>query len=116
MSSENIADESRSHKKRKKERLEALRDDNDLRFLLNEPSGRNFIWWMLTICGVFEISYRPNDPYGTTFREGSRSVGNQLLARINEVNPEAYLLMIKEHQGERNGRTKSESGPESESE
>ena len=66
----------------------------DLKFILQTPQGRRFVWRYLGVCGVFEISFTGNSE--TFFKEGKRNVGLMLLSDVNEAHPEAYLEMLKE--------------------
>jgi hypothetical protein len=55
--------------------------------------GREFLWWLFEICGVFTTSYTGNSD--TYFNEGRRAVGNEVLHRLVEVKPEIFQAMIK---------------------
>ena len=57
-----------------------------------EP-GREFLWWLFEICGVFMMSYTGNSD--TYFNEGRRAVGNEVLHRLVNVKPEIFQAMIK---------------------
>lgn len=74
--------------------LEALGD------ILKTEKGRAFYWYLLCECGVFTSSFT-GDNY-TFFREGERNVGLKLLGFMNEVAPDAYVLMMKEAKGNLN--------------
>ena len=55
--------------------------------------GREFLWWLFEICGVFTTSYTGNSD--TYFNEGRRAVGNEVLHRLVGVKPEIFQTMIK---------------------
>ena len=55
--------------------------------------GREFLWWLFEICGVFTTSYTGNSD--TYFNEGRRAVGNEVLHRLVEVKPEIFQAMIR---------------------
>lgn len=68
---------------------------------ISTPVGRRFLWWLLQIGKV------NTQPFATNallmgFNSGELNVGNQILARITEVAPDGYLLMMKENADERN--------------
>lgn len=77
-------------------RLEAQMVDNGLRDALDSIAGREFIWWLLRLCGMGTLPMG-KDQFETYFHLGELNVGQQLLARIAEINPLAYALMQKEH-------------------
>lgn len=76
------------------EKLRRQRELEDLRFIMDHPQGRRHVWLQLTRCKIFETSFTGNNT--TFFNEGQRNIGLMLLADINEVCPEAYLVMLKE--------------------
>lgn len=68
--------------------------------ILKTEKGRALYWHLLCECGVFSSSFT-GDNY-TFFREGERNVGLKLLGLLNEVSPDAYVLMMKESKGRAN--------------
>ena len=68
----------------------------DLRSVLKTSAGRNVLWQVLEQANVFGISYT-GESNSTFFNEGMRNIGNRLLAHIQQANPDAFLLMQKEH-------------------
>lgn len=68
---------------------------SDVAELLSLPSGRRFLWRLLEQAGVYKQSF--NGGSETFFNEGQRKIGLWALAEIMEINPDSYLLMIKEH-------------------
>lgn len=73
-----------------------LQDDNDFRQLMATKPGRRFMYDMLQDCRVFHQSFSVDDR-NTNFNEGARSIGLKLMARINELCPTEYALMMQEH-------------------
>lgn len=63
--------------------------------LLQAPNGRRFLWWLLA---VGKIGNQPfsSDPNVTAFNCGELNVGNQIMARLQEANPDGYTSMMKE--------------------
>jgi hypothetical protein len=81
----------------KKEHLQKLRyrqDKSDIAFILSHAEGRRFYWGLMKQCGIFKSSFTGNNT--TFFNEGERNIGLKLLSDLNEIAPEAYVLMIKE--------------------
>jgi hypothetical protein len=76
------------------EKLRRERELDDLRRLMDTDYGRRHVWLQLCRCKIFETSFTGNNT--TFFNEGQRNIGLMLLADINEVCPEAYLVMLKE--------------------
>ena len=68
----------------------------DLENVLRTEPGRHVLWCILTQANVFGLSYT-GEPNGTIFNEGKRNVGNELLAHIQNVNIDMFLLMQKEN-------------------
>lgn len=82
-----------SVKKRKtKAQLEQERLDEELRKVLSLYEGRSFIWWMLEQAGIYRTTFNESASLGA-FQEGMRQLGLQLLARLDEVDPNAYAQM-----------------------
>lgn len=75
--------------------------DKDLTFILSEPRGRRWLYHHLhTVCHVDRISHVPTDPHTSAFNEGGRAVGLALQEEIRRVQPDKYLLMLKENADE----------------
>lgn len=72
------------------------RERNDIEFLLSSPQGRRFLWKLLCECGIYELSY-VQDSDMTAFNEGRRTVGNNILSDILDVDPDGYSMLIKEN-------------------
>lgn len=76
-------------------RKEQIADDQaveDLRWLLRTEVGKRVLWRQLEACAVWSTSFNPN---GQQFahNEGRRSVGVELMARIVEADPQAWIDM-----------------------
>lgn len=85
---------------RRRVRLLARQERANLLVVLGTREGRAFIWDLLVRSGVFALSFSGEQPLTMAFNEGRRQYGNRLLAEINQAAPEAYLLMLKEANGE----------------
>ena len=67
----------------------------ELMALLGNGAFRKFLWRYLASCGVFRSSFSSN-ALVMARDEGERNVGLKILAEINEVHPESYLVMQEE--------------------
>lgn len=74
--------------------IKRQRDEDDLKWVLSDKRGRRLMASVLAVTGLYRGSFTGNSE--TFFREGQRSVGLQVLERINAADPEAYLKMLKE--------------------
>lgn len=90
----NAADETEVAEAGKREKTRAARAEDDLKWILSDKRGRRFYWRLLADCGVFKSSMTGNSQ--TFFNEGMRNIGLKLLADLNDVEPDAYVLMLKE--------------------
>ena len=68
----------------------------DLENVLRTKSGRRVLWCILSQANVFGLSYT-GEVNSTMFNEGKRNVGNQLLAQIQGVRVDLFMLMQKEN-------------------
>lgn len=75
---------------------EEKREIDDLKWLMGSLKGRRVMWRLLRNAGAYRLSHTPGDPYQTAFNEGSRNVGNRLIALLMEHAGEDYGLMVKE--------------------
>lgn len=92
----NAADERGLEREREQDQLRSEEEVADLQWLMASERGRRIVWRLLTEAGVFAISMTGNS--WTFFNEGRRSVGNRLLADINDHCPAQYPLMVAEAQ------------------
>jgi len=91
-------DEVQVNNRKRRNARERSADEVWLIDALKSRAGRDFFWRLLERCHVFEISYVQGSFDATSFREGERSEGNRMLADIVRANPNAYILMMQEHQ------------------
>ena len=80
----------------KNEKRLALRDEDQIVFLMNNPLGRGFVWDQLSAAGVFHSSFAGEATHATAFAEGKRQAGLDLLMRVLQYTPDFYLTMTKE--------------------
>jgi len=94
----NAADESQVKEAKKKEKFGREQELSDVKFILSTEQGRRFFWRYLSICGVFKNSFTGSSE--TFFNEGKRLIGTTLLTEMVTADPDSYLKMIKQHNGE----------------
>lgn len=99
----NAADREQVKNAERKARWSREDEVADVKALLKLPEGRRFFWRYLSECSVFKTSFTGNSQ--TFFNEGERNVGLKLMADINEADPEAYIVMLREAKlkGDKNG-------------
>lgn len=88
-----------ARQQKKFEELERADVDRALGDLFKTPHGRRALWWLLQIGKVGTQPFQL-DPHATAFQCGELNVGQQLLARLVEVNPIGYAEMQMERQNE----------------
>ena len=76
-------------------RLAALREAEDLKWLMSSKRGRRIANSLLQQAGVFRTSFNTN-ALQMSFNEGNRNTGLRLLAAITETCPERYAEMLEE--------------------
>lgn len=90
-------DENEREKKAKAKMLASIKQrQNDLEFLLKNPSGKRFIAGLLAEAGVFDKTFTGNSK--TYYNEGRRSIGLDLFHEIMDFNPAAFTEMWQEYQ------------------
>lgn len=69
-------------------RQQSLRD---FRAVVATPEGRRFVWELL---GPAFLASFTGDPLTTAYNEGRRGAANELLARLNDHAPDAFVAML----------------------
>ena len=69
--------------------------DSDLAWILADAQGRRFLYRILGIAGIYRNPF-DSDHSIMAANCGQMNVGLQLLSEIQRINPEGYLLMLKE--------------------
>lgn len=70
-------------------------EESDIKWLMSSKRGRRIVWRLLDQAGTFRLSFNTN-AMQMAFAEGNRNYGNRMLAMINTVCPELYLVMQNE--------------------
>lgn len=91
----NASDRSQVKDSERKVKSRDMRHENNMRYVLAEYRGREFIWDLLSHCGVFRSSFTGNSE--TFFNEGKREIGLKLMSDIIKADVDAYPLMMKEN-------------------
>lgn len=92
----NAADTKQVKNAKFKEKDQRRQELDDVRYILSNAVGRRFFWRYLGECGLFQSSFTGSSE--TFFREGQRNVGLKLMADLNDADPNAYAVMLKENQ------------------
>ncbi len=96
---------------RKQERIARLMELEETKWVLSSKQGRRFLWRWLGKCWVCSLSFNQNNSI-MSFNEGKRSVGNELLADINESASESFFTMMKENKEPNSGELNVERNSE----
>lgn len=91
----NAAD--RQQVKSAKQKEESKRDGelNDIRSILNTPSGRRVMWRFISYTKIFQERWEPSAKIH--YDAGVRSVGLHIIAEINEASEDFFIEMMKEN-------------------
>lgn len=78
-----------------KKRARRAAELEDVKWLLQSPQGRRFIWRLLEKAGIYRSTFTGSAPHDA-FAEGIRSVGLMVIADVFAADPDAYTKMLKE--------------------
>lgn len=67
----------------------------DIEWLMSEKQGRRIVWRLLDEAGVFRTVFSES-AQRMAFNEGLRNTGLQLLDKVMEFCPDAYMQMTRE--------------------
>lgn len=74
---------------------EAKKRDSFLGAAMETQEGRDFFWWLLGQCGVYQNPFAAN-ALVMAMKSGQMNIGQILLGEINRVAPDAYIRMMQE--------------------
>lgn len=95
----NAADEEQVKQARSREKRIRERELSDIRYLLQSPQGRRFLWKLMGRCKTFESIWEPSAKIH--FNAGQQDLGHFIMAEIIEADENSLLQMMKESkQGE----------------
>ena len=109
---------SENKKRRRVIQAQKARDqsiDNGIRHTLADTDGRQFIWWLFEITDILGTSFRPGDTHLTAFALGEENVGKRLLARMEQIDPDAWGKLREEEVNYVRSISESDSGADSSS-
>lgn len=81
--------------------LAKLTEDTDLQWLMSTQQGRRFMWRLLSMSGVYRLSYAGEQTHETAFAEGARNIGLQLMHDVQTLCPDLYAVMVEEQRSAR---------------
>lgn len=91
----NVADPKKIEEQGVKARHVADQEAHDLRFIMSDVRGRRFLDKLLDFCGPLRTPFNTNGSVAN-FNMGQANVGLKLLAEIESVCPDLYLVMRNE--------------------
>jgi hypothetical protein len=73
----------------KKQRL-----DDAYQYVLSLPKGREVLWNILVGAGIYRTTVQPSQ--NIFYLEGRRSIGLELMHKIEKTDPKAFIKMLAE--------------------
>ena len=71
--------------------------------LTSTPEGRRAFWWLLGLCGTFTNPF-DGDALSSAYASGKQAIGQLLIERMGEADPDAFLVAMKENQNAERAR------------
>lgn len=62
---------------------------DDLRSVMKTNQGQNFVWWVLSQCGIYDTNFSDEDRK-TNFLLGKRDIGLGILGLMTDADPTMY--------------------------
>ena len=90
-------DQKQVKKRKTKAQIKRQQEQEWLKYILSTVGGRDFLWRLLTECGIYHASFTGEAPT-TFFNEGKRHIGLWSLDEIFKADLGAYALMMKENE------------------
>lgn len=78
--------------------LSKLTEETDVQWLMSTQQGRRIMWRLLSLAGVFRISFAGEETHATAFAEGARNIGLVFMNDLQTLCPERYVQMTSEQQ------------------
>lgn len=69
---------------------------SSIKFLMERPDGRQWLWGMMDMCRVFTSTFVPGKPDTSDFLSGAQAVGHKILGDIMQATPEQFYVMNQE--------------------
>jgi hypothetical protein len=83
------------HKQTNKQKLATEQEVADIVAMMQDKTGRRFMWELLSRCGVFQSTFDTNQAL-MSFNEGRRNIGLYYLAVVHDECADLYNEMVKE--------------------
>lgn len=93
----NVSDSKQTKGRKKKHELAREGELEDMRVLMKTPSGRRFIWRVLSKCHMFHTTSH-HDPTSMAIKSGERDVGLWVLGELTQADPNSYIALHSEQQ------------------
>lgn len=93
---DNAADRKAIRKKEKAARQAEVRAGEVIRQIVSTGPGREWYWNLMVEANAMDQTFVVDNPHGTSFNEGRRSVGLSLMAKLMQWAPEQFIEMMRE--------------------
>lgn len=93
---DNAANPKQVRRAQKQARVRDREDGDVVRMLMRDYHGRRWVWDKLASAGIFQTTFNAESPYITSFTEGRRSFGLELLANIMQHCPDEFIQAQRE--------------------
>ena len=90
-----VSNEKEVKKNKKKWELVRETELEDIKFVLQSPQGRRFMWKILSHAKLI-TSISHHDPYQMAINSGARDEGLWLLGEIDAADKQGYMKIYKE--------------------
>ena len=94
---QDVGDPKQVRKRRTKVQIRRERELHEIREILNTSFGKGFIWRILEKCHMFHTTSH-HEALSMARMSGERDVGLWLLDELDQSNPNAYIMLIREQQ------------------
>lgn len=92
-----LSDAEALKKRREREEADRLLREDAQKTVMSTVAGQRFVWDLLDrVCGTFGGSFVQGEEHSTSFNEGMRAVGIQVMRELQAVAPQAYVAMLLE--------------------
>lgn len=100
-------DEAQVKERKTRAQLDQERATAVLARVLDSSHGREVIWGILEKAGFHQLSFCGEETHKTAFKEGRRSLGNELLLECLTARPQCYNVMRDEAEARKANQGKS---------
>lgn len=94
-------DEHQVKERKTKKQLKLEKQREELRQICKDKRVRDYLWRVLSECGIYSDGFDSTSPYKTSYNEGRRKIGIQIIIGLMDADPSIYSLMrLEAAQGE----------------